>query len=268
MSFVKPTNNTIWITGASSGIGRALALYYASTGARLVLSSRNLEGLREVEQQCKPYTADVLVLPLDLEKNSDYSGEVDQVVTAFDTIDLLILNGGISQRSKSLETPAAVERRLMEINYFGTVALAKAVLPVMIRQQRGHLVVVSSIVGKFGWPLRSSYSAAKHALHGYFETLRAEHHHDKIVVTMILPGRVQTNISFHSLKADGTSHGKMDDGQAGGISAENCARQIAKAINKKKKEKLIGGTEILMARIRRWLPALYYKLVNKQTQRT
>ena len=265
---MKTTNNTIWITGASSGIGRALALYYARTGARLVLSSRNREALREVEQQCEPYAADVLVLPLDLEKNSDYSEVVDQVVAAFGTIDLLILNGGISQRSKVLETPAAVERRLMEINYFGTVSLAKAVLPVMIRQQRGHLVVVSSIVGKFGWPLRSSYSAAKHALHGYFETLRAEHHRDKIFVTMILPGRVQTNISFHSLKADGSSHGKMDAGQAGGISAEACARQIAKAVSKKKKEKLIGGTEIVMARIRRWLPALYYKLVNKQTQQT
>lgn len=263
---MKTTNNTIWITGASSGIGRALALHYASTGARLVLSSRNKEALREVEQQCESYAAGILVMPLDLEDNSDYSDKVQEVVAAFGTIDLLILNGGISQRSKVLETPAAVERRLMEINYFGTVALAKAVLPVMIRQQRGHLVVVSSIVGKFGWPLRSSYSAAKHALHGYFETLRAEHHSDKIFVTMILPGRVQTNISFHSLKADGTSHGKMDAGQAGGISAENCARQIAKAINKKKKEKLIGGTEITMARIRRWLPALYYKLVNKQTQ--
>ncbi|NLO51031.1 MAG: SDR family oxidoreductase [Bacteroidales bacterium] len=265
---MKTTNNTIWITGASSGIGRALALYYARAGGRLVLSSRNREALLEVERQCKPYAAGVLVLPLDLEDNSSYSNLAQQVVATFGTIDLLILNGGISQRSTVIETPAAVERRLMEINYFGTVALAKAVLPVMIRQQRGHLVVVSSIVGKFGWPLRSSYSAAKHALHGYFETLRTEHFNDNIFVTMILPGRVKTNISLHSLKADGSSHGKMDAGQAGGISAEACARQIAKAINKKKKEKLIGGTEIVMARIRRWLPALYYKLVNKQTQQT
>ena len=265
---MKTTNTTIWITGASSGIGRALAMHYARAGARLVLSSRNCEALREVEQQCKPYAAGVLVLPLDLEVNSDYSSLVQQVVAAFGTIDLLILNGGISQRSKVIETPAAVERQLMEINYFGTVALAKAVLPVMIRQQRGHLVVVSSIVGKFGWPLRSSYSAAKHALHGYFETLRTELHRDHIFVTMIMPGRVNTNISFHSLKADGSSHGKMDAGQAGGISAEACARQIAKAINKKKKEKLIGRTEIIMVWIRRWLPALYYKLVNKQTQQT
>lgn len=263
---MKTTNTTIWITGASSGIGRALALSYASLGAKLVLSSRNREALREVQQQCKPYAAGVLVLPLDLEINSDYSNLVQQVVAAFGTIDLLILNGGISQRSTVLETPAAVERRVMEINYFGTVALAKAVLPVMIRQQRGHLVVVSSIVGKFGWPLRSSYSAAKHALHGYFETLRTEHHRDNIFVTMIMPGRVNTNISFHSLKADGSSHGKMDTGQAGGISAEACARQIAKAISKKKKEKLIGGTEIIMVEIRRWLPVLYYKLVNKQIQ--
>jgi len=103
-------------------------------------------------------------------------------------------------------------------------------------------------------------------LHGYFETLRTEHHRDNIFVTMIMPGRVNTNISFHSLKADGSSHGKMDTGQAGGISAEACARQIAKAINKKKKEKLIGGTEIIMVEIRRWLPVLYYKLVNKQIQ--
>ncbi|HZK08202.1 MAG TPA: SDR family oxidoreductase [Bacteroidales bacterium] len=265
---MKITKTTIWITGASSGIGRALALHYARTGARLVLSSRNQELLRETEQQCKPYAAGVLVLPLDLEDKSDYSDKVQQVIAAFGTIDLLILNGGISQRSKVLETPAAVERRLMEVNYFGTVALAKAVLPIMVRQQRGHLVVVSSIVGKFGWPLRSTYSAAKHALHGYFETLRTEHHRDHIFVTMILPGRVKTNISIHSLKADGSSHGKMDAGQAGGITAEACARHIAKAIAKKKKEKLVGGTELAMVWIRRWLPALYYKLVNKKTQQT
>jgi len=175
----------------------------------------------------------------------------------------LIVNGGISQRSLTSETPLEVDRRLMEINYFGNIAITKAVLPHMIKQKSGHIITVSSIVGKFGFPLRSAYSATKHALHGFYETLRFEHQKDNIKVTVVVPGRIKTNVSINALNKDGKQHGKMDPGQDQGMSAEECSRQMIKAIRKNKKEVLIGGRELMMVRLRQFLPFLFYKIVNK-----
>ncbi len=254
---------TVWIIGASSGIGKALSVDFAKEQARLVLSSRNVEALETVKENCLEYTNQCMVIPLDLEDNANYNPAVKEVIENYQTIDYLIVNGGISQRSLVYETPLSIDRRLMEVNYFGNIAIAKAVLPVMIRQKSGHIVVVSSIAGKFGFPLRSAYSASKHALHGFYETLRAEHKKDNVHVTMVMPGRVQTNISYNAIKKDGSKHKQMDDGQAKGITAESCSSQIIKAIKKKKKEALIGGKELWMVHIRKYMPFLFYNIVNK-----
>ena len=146
----------------------------------------------------------------------------------------------------------------MEINYFGNIAITKAVLPYMMEQKSGHIVVVSSVVGKFGFPLRSTYSASKHALHGYYETLRAEQASNRIKVTIVIPGRVKTNISYNAILKDGSRHNQLDDGQAQGISAESCSKQIIKAIKKNKKEVFIGGKEIYLVWVRKFLPVLFY----------
>lgn len=254
---------TVWIIGASSGIGRALAIDMAKLQADLVISSRDVEELEKVREVCLQHTKRCYIIPLDLEENTYYNPQVKEVIRLYNTIDYLILIGGISQRSLVFETPIEIDRRLMEINYFGNISLTKVVLPHMIEQKSGHIIVVSSIVGKFGFPLRSAYSASKHALHGFYETLRAEQKQNNINITIVIPGRVQTNISYNAVLKDGSRHKQLDDGQAQGISAESCSKQIINAIKKNKKEALIGGKEIWMVWIRKFLPFLFYSFANK-----
>ena len=256
-------NKTVWIIGASSGIGKSLAIDYAKLQAKLVISSRKVNELEKVKVECLKHTTNCAIIPLDLEKNSDYKHKVDEVIQKFKTIDYLIVNGGISQRSFAEETPLEIDRKLMEINYFGNIAITKAVLPHMIKQQSGHIVTVSSIVGKFGFPLRSTYSASKHALHGFYETLRFEHQKDNIKVTIVIPGRVKTNVSLNAINKNGEAHGEMDPGQDQGISPEECSKKMIKAIEKNKKEVLIGGKELLLVHLKRFLPFLFYKIANK-----
>lgn len=254
---------TVWIIGASSGIGKALSIDMAKLKANIVLSSRNVEELEKVRSTCLLYTENCSVIQLDLEKNADYSSNVNEVLETYNTIDYLILNGGISQRSLAIETPINIDRLIMEINYFGYISITKSVLPAMVKQQSGHIIVVSSVVGKFGFPLRSAYSASKHALHGFYETLRAEQKRNRINITIIIPGWVRTNISYNAILKDGSRHNQMDDSQAQGISAESCSKQIIRAIKKNKKEVTIGGKELHMIWIRKFLPFLFYSIVNK-----
>lgn len=259
---------TVWIIGASSGIGRAVAIDMAKKGAILFLSSRNKSELEKVQKLCLSYGPKCSILPLDLEKNKEYGNAVSEVLKHNGRIDYLLLIGGISQRSYVSETPEDIDRKIMEVNYFGNIKLTKAVLPSMIEKKSGHIVVVTSIAGKFGWPLRSAYSASKHALHGFFEALRAEQLSNNINVTIAVPGRVLTNISQNALLKDGSTHGKLDRGQEQGISAENCSNQIIRAIEKKKKEVLIGGKEIYMVWIRKFLPFLFYSFAAKSEPNT
>ncbi len=257
------TNKTIWITGASSGIGEALALEAAAQGANVVLSARNETKLIQVQSACKKLGSKAMVLPLDLAQADQFSTLAEQVIRQFKQIDILINNGGISQRSLATETPIEVDRKIMEINFFGNIALTKAVLPFMLAQKSGHIVTISSIVGKFGFPLRSTYSASKHALHGFYETLRAEIKDDNIQVSIVIPGRIKTQVSVNAISKDGKAHNQMDEGQADGLSAEACAKKILKGIARGKKEILVGRKELLLVHIRRFMPWLYYRIVNK-----
>ena len=256
-------DNIAWIIGASSGIGKSLAIELSMRGVKLVISARNTKELEKVRENCLRNTDHCSVIPLDLEQNNDYSKEVSEVVSLYGGIDYLFLVGGISQRSMAIETPDTIDRKLMEINYFGNISITKAVLPIMIKKKSGHIIVVSSIAGKFGWKLRSAYSASKHALHGFFESLRAEQKINNINITIVVPGRVQTKISYNALLKDGSKHGKMDSGQQEGISANLCSKQIIKAINKNQKEVLIGGKEIFMVWIRKFLPFIFYRFAAK-----
>jgi len=253
----------VWITGASSGIGEALSHQFAKEKAKLVLSARNQEALNSVKAQCEALGAQCLVLPLDVTDMEAAPLAFAKVIAHFGRVDVLINNSGISQRSLAAETPMDIDRKIMEVNYFGAIALTKAVLPQMLVQQSGHLVAISSVVGKFGFPLRSAYSASKHALHGYYESVRAENQNQGLKVMLVCPGRVKTNISYNALAKDGSKHGVMDDAQAQGISAEDCAHQIIQSMKRNKKEIWIGGKEVLMVYIRKYLPFLFYKLAAK-----
>ncbi len=257
------TNTIIWITGASSGIGRSLALELNAQGARLILSSRDTTALSKVQAECTT-PEHVMILPVDLSEYQTASETVAKALTKFGRIDILVNNGGISQRSLAAETTLAVDQKIMEVNYLGTVALTKAVLPHFVQRQQGHFVVTTSIVGKIGTPLRSSYAASKHALHGFFDSLRAEHYKDAIAVTLICPGFVQTNISMNALTGDGSPQQKMDNATAGGISPERFAKKMAKAIHQKKEEVYIAGAkEKLGVVVKRLFPKLLSKMIRK-----
>jgi len=253
----------IWITGASSGIGEALAYSLAKRGAKLILSARREEELHRVKSACQRAEEDILVLPLDLEKQAEFPEKVAQAVAYFAHIDILINNGGISQRSLAKDTDLAVDRRIMEIDYFGTIALTKAVLPLMLQRKAGKIVVVSSLVGKFGTPLRSAYAAAKHALHGFFDSLRAECWQENLKVLIVCPGFIKTQVSINALTAQGEKQNKMDDAQANGMSADKCAEKIIKAIVADKEEVYIGGREIYAVYLKRLLPTLFSKILRK-----
>jgi short-subunit dehydrogenase len=257
-------NKVIWLTGSSSGIGEALAYELAKKGTRLILSSRRKEELERVKGNCPKETQpNIRVLPIDLSQSSTLKLSTEAAIQIFGHVDIIIHNGGIGQRSLIKDTSLDVDRKIMETNYFGTIALTKYLLPHFIKRKGGRFVVVSSLTGIFGTPWRSGYCASKHALHGFFDTLRAEHHSDNIKVTMICPGFIRTPITLKALTGDGTPLNKMDDAQHGGKTAEWCAKKIIRAIEKDKLEIYIGGKEVLGIYIKRFFPWLFAKLIPK-----
>lgn len=260
----KFANKVVWITGASSGIGKEIAIQLAKLGSKLILSARNVEELEKLKLSLN-CPENHMVLRLDLAENENFLNLTKQVVEKYQRIDYLFNSGGISQRSEASTTSMDVDRRIMEVNYFGNIALTKAVLPIMQRQKSGHIIVTSSIAGKFGFYLRSAYAASKHALHGFYESVSLEEAKYNISVTIVCPGKINTPISKSALTADGTAHGEMDHNQATGMSVEECVHQILKSTLKKKKEVLIGNKEILAAKIKRFSPALFWKIIKNQS---
>jgi len=256
-------NKTVWITGAASGIGKALALEYAKKRAIVILSDRDKENLQEVVAECESLGAKAIFAPFDLAKTGEILQAVAQVLKEHPKLHILISNGGISQRSLAIETPIEIDRKILEINFFGAITLTKALLPALIAGGGGNISVTSSMTGKFGFPLRTAYCASKHAVQGYFEALRAELYPKNVKVTIVSPGRVYTNISVNAIDKNGKSHGVIDPGQAKGISAEKCARKIMKAISRNKKELWVGGPEILMIYIRKYISPLFHLLARK-----
>jgi dehydrogenase/reductase SDR family member 7B len=252
-----------WVTGASSGIGEALVHEFAGRGATVLASSNDLPGLERVRAECDDKSSVVNCIPFDLADTSGIEKIVEQQINIHGRIDFLLNIGGISQRARIDETPLWIDRKIFEINYFGTIALTKAVLPFMVKQQSGHILATSSISGRFGFPLRSAYSASKQALHGFFETLYLENKKFNIKVSVIIPGRVKTSISFHALDSEGKEHGKLDDGQAKGILPQRAARIIIKGMLKNRREILVGKNELMMLHIRRYCPWLFFRIADK-----
>ncbi len=258
-------NKVVWITGASSGIGEALVRHLLQhTSARLVISARNTEKLHAIANGSND-TSRVYVLPFDLGENFDAEELVRQIISKYGRIDILINNGGISQRATVMETSEQIERKLFEINYFSYVKLSKAVLSVMLHQNYGHIVVMSSIAGKFGFYLRSTYSAAKHALHGYFESLRLEYEKQGILVTIVCPGKVKTNVSVNALTGKGDKHNQLDESHQNAMSADEAANVILKHIARQREEAYVGGKEIVMVYLKRYFPFLFNWLIRKQS---
>lgn len=258
------TNKVIWITGASSGIGEALVYECAKHNAIIVLSSRREAELVRVAKTANLTSSNSLIIPFDLADTSKAKDYTQQIISTFGRIDILINNGGQSQRAEAIETTSETERLLFEINYFSAINLSKAVLPYMLKSKNGKIVVISSISGKFGFYLRSSYSAAKHALHGYFESLRLEVEKKNVRVLIVCPGKIKTNVSLNAIGSFGNSHNKMDQSHENAISAKECAKQIIDGILNNKEEIFVGGKELLIVKIKRFLPKLFGKIIRKQ----
>ena len=256
------TDKVVWITGASSGIGKALAYAFSNRGAQLILSSRNEAKLNEVQKTCL-HPDKHLVVPLDLTDTDSLQAKCTDVLNRFGKIDILVNNSGVSQRSLVAQTGIEIDRRIMETNFFGTIALTKAVLPSMLEKKSGHIVVISSVAGKLGTPLRSSYSASKHALHGFFDSLRAETWKQGIQVTIVCPGFIRTNIAINALTANGTPQGTMDEAQKCGMTPQDCAEKIIRAIEKNRAEVYIGGKEILGIYLKRFVPGIFDMIIKR-----
>lgn len=253
---------TVWITGASSGIGESLALELAKRGATLVLTARRSARLDELRSKC-PDPERVHVLCGDLLDDSSWARLVGEAEAAAGPIDVLVNNAGVTQRATAQDTRLADVRRLMELNFFAPVALTNAVLPSMLDRGTGRVVVVSSVAGYVGTPLRSSYAASKHAVRGYFDSLRAELHDTGVGVTIVCPGYIRTEISTHAISKDGQVHGKSDQGVAAGMDPTDCAREIADAIEKGRSEIHVGGKEIYGIYLKRFFPKLVERIVPK-----
>jgi len=261
-------DKVIWITGASSGIGEALALEFAQQGAKRILSSRNEEQLRLVEEKClerhtKPDS--ILVLAMDVTDEQAMPAKVEAARSFSGSIDMLINNAGISQRSSFLNTDMSTYRKLFEVDVFGQIALTKLVVPIMIEQGSGHVAITASVAGKVGVPFRTGYCAAKHAVMGFYDALRTEVSHQNIKVTTITPGYIHTNISANAVRGDGTEFGKTDSAIAGGMSAQECAEVVVRGMQKGKSEIAVGkGVEMSALWLKRLLPGTLLKVMAAQ----
>ncbi|WP_127132626.1 SDR family NAD(P)-dependent oxidoreductase [Pseudoflavitalea rhizosphaerae] len=258
-------NKVVWITGASSGIGEALTNELVQRGARVIVSSRREEELKRVQQSCGQ-PGKVRTVVLDLEKAETLELATSNALEAFGQVDIMVHNGGISQRSKVIDTLPEVQRKVMEVDYFSYIELTRLLLPHFRQRQTGHFVVISSVMGKIGTPMRSAYAAAKHALHGFFDCLRAEVWGFNCKVTIITPGYIRTNVSRNAVTATGEKLNNLGKNIGNGYPPDKTAKQILKAVEKGKYEKYVGkpfSQERLAILLMRFVPSVAIGIFKK-----
>lgn len=252
-------SKVIWITGAGSGIGAELARQYNENGNLLILSGRKKEPLEELANELK----NAEVIPLDVTNEKEIELAAAHVLTKYNKVDVLINNAGVSQRSLTKDITNQVGKTLMDVNFYGSIHLTKALLPSMIANNAGEIIVMSSAAGKFGFPLRSYYAAAKHALHGFYDTLALELRDTNIHILLVCPGRVNTDISKNALTASGNPHAKMDKSHETGVPVDKCVRIIRRALKRKKHEVYIGSGEVFLIYLKRYIPSLFWLIAKK-----
>lgn len=257
------SNKVVWITGASSGIGKGMAIALSKLNSQLILSSRNEAALNDVKMMCD-HKENIAVVPLDLEQLDQMPLKAIEGIQKFGKVDVIIHNGGVSQRALAKDTIIAVDEKIMRVNYLGTVALTKAILPHFTENNKGHFIVITSVVGRAATPLRSSYAASKHALHGFFDSLRAEVYQNNIKVTLVCPGFVQTQVSMNSLTGDGSPQQIMDQATSNGLSVDAFVACFIKKMKNDPDEIVIGGyKEKLMVYLKRFFPKVLTKVIRK-----
>ena len=257
-------NKTVLITGGGSGIGEAMAYQYALKGTNVILTGRRIETLEKVQKKCQELGVNAWCKTVDVEKPESIDELAAWIRKEGHLIDFLFLNAGISQRALTLETDISVDRRLMEVNYFGGIYLVK-VLKDMFLERGVHIGVVSSVSGVFGFPVRSAYCASKHAIHGFYETIALEY--PQIKTTIIIPGRIHTDVSKNALDGNGKATGVMDPGQANGYDVNKCAKVAIRAIARCRHQKVIGGFDTIMVPFYKYVPWLFRLIARNVSAR-
>ncbi|BCX75064.1 SDR family NAD(P)-dependent oxidoreductase [Acinetobacter bereziniae] len=253
----------VWITGASSGIGKALAAECALQGAQVILSARRLEELEKVRVSLL-HPDHHLSVAMDITDEAQVRHAYEQVLDQKGRIDLLINNAGLSQRALIAETSMQTERAIMEIDYFSQVFLTKLVLPTFIAQKSGRIAYISSVAGLLGTQYRATYSAAKAAIHMWANSLRAEVAQDGVKVSVIFPGFVKTNVSFNALNGAGKPQAHQDEAIENGLEADDFAKQTVSALLNGQEYIVVGGAkEKLGVWVSRLSPTTLYKMIRK-----
>lgn len=267
-------NAVVVITGATSGLGRECARVFYAAGTKLVLCGRNREALEELTRELtaaqvtKVQTHKPYMVTFDLADSGAIGAAATEILQCCGCVDVLINNAGVSYRGSVVDTTMDVDKRVMEINYFGPVALTKALLPSMIKRQQGHIVAISSIQGKISIPFRSAYAASKHATQAFFDCLRAEMEQYDIEVTVISPGYIHTNLSLNALTADGSKYGVMDKTTAQGRRPMEVARDVLAAVGKKKKDVILADLlPSLAIYLRTLAPGLFFSLMASRARK-
>lgn len=253
-------NKTFWVVGASDGIGLAIAQKLSDNGAKVILSSRRKDVL---ENQAKKIANTLGIITIDLEQESSIENACTEAQNF--NIDGVFLVGGISQRALFKDVDLKVGRRLFEINFWGHVLLSKLMLPSLLSKKESYLIEISSITGLFGYHQRSFYSATKHAVKGFIESLALEHYKDGLRTLLVYPGKIKTNISRSALVANGNAHGKDEEAHEEGYPAENTATDILNALAKGKKTCYPGGKEMASVKLNKYLPNILFKILLKKS---
>ncbi len=257
-------NKTALITGGGTGIGEAMAYQYAKRGTNVILTGRRLEVLEKVAVKCRELGVKAWCRTVDVEKPETIDELVAWIKSEGHNVDFLLQNAGISQRALTLETDISVDRRVMEVNYFGGIYLVKA-LKDMFLERGVHIAVISSVSGVFGFPVRSAYCAAKHALHGFYETIALEY--PQIKTTIIIPGRIHTEVSKNALDGSGKPTGIMDPGQENGMDVNKCAKIAMRAIARGRHQKVVGGFDTIMVPFYKFIPPLFRLIARNVSAR-
>lgn len=253
----------VLITGASSGIGEAIARHFASKGSYLLLSGRNQKELERVKNECSQAEG-VDIYTMDLGDHDEIFSRAKEILSQHGQIDILINNAGISQRALAKDLPFEFDKKIIDVDLLGTIALTKAILPGMLQRKSGSIVTITSLMGKFATPLRSSYAAAKHGLHGFFDALRAEVSDEGVQVILVCPGFIKTNVSINALGPDGKQQGTMDAATGNGLEPSVVAEAIENAILKDLEEiNVAGAKEMFGLYMKRFAPGMLSKMVKK-----
>jgi dehydrogenase/reductase SDR family protein 7B len=259
---MKMQNKVVVVTGASTGIGYACAEAFGMAGAQIVLAARSADTLQTACLKLKQKNISCIAVPTDVSVETDCQNLISKAIEAYGKIDILVNNAGISMRSLFIDVDLNVLKKLMDVNFWGTVYCTKHALPYLLKSQ-GSLLGISSVSGKKGVPARTGYSASKFAMEGLLESIRIENLHNGLHVLVVSPGFIATGIRQSSLTSDGTSQKDSPRNEAAMMTPETAASAIVQATSKRKRDLVLTSQGKLLVFLDKFIPAIMDKIVYK-----